>query len=317
MAAFDRPCATIDRRTWIGVALATFGLSGRARGEDAGGPAAVEARAREAKLGPFRSSSSKTFVALGDGPDAFRAKALELCEALAASYRDHFDSRGFGVQLPKEPLTIVTLANAKSYAAFVGEDRGPVIGGHYDLDANWLVMFDFRGDGRDRSDLPGNPEALNSLTLVHEAMHLLTYNTGLLDRRGNVPAAISEGLAIYAEPWRPTSNARNKLGSPNPSRLYALDLARKQGTPWIPVERLLLDDTIFLDKAQQQLAYVESWLLVQTHLGSTTRRARFRDYLDAIRPRRDPLARRDDAAAQLGDLDTLDRDLRKAARWPG
>ena len=37
------------------------------------------------------------------------------------------------------------------------------------------------------------------ITLSHEATHQLTFNTGLLNRKGDVPMCIAEGLAVYGE----------------------------------------------------------------------------------------------------------------------
>ena len=59
------------------------------------------------------------------------------------------------------------------------------------------------------------------------------------------------------------------------------------------------------------LAYAESWLLVYHLMKEPDLLPKFRDYLKAIRPRRDPKNRLDDARAYLGDLDQLDKDLRR------
>ncbi len=48
---------------------------------------------------------------------------------------------------------------------------------------------------------------VNTFTLVHEAIHQLTYNTGLLDRQADVPVAISEGLATFGEHARSPATA--------------------------------------------------------------------------------------------------------------
>ena len=70
----------------------------------------------------------------------------------------------------------------KSYAAFKGEPAGDDEGGIYDVEADRLVIFDAgpgRGAGRTE-----RPCRLNTFTLVHEATHQLTFDTGLLSTRG-------------------------------------------------------------------------------------------------------------------------------------
>ena len=156
-----------------------------------------------------------------------------------------------------------------------------------------------------------NLERINSFTLIHEATHQLTYNTGLLDRQGDVPLAVSEGLATYAELWLP--NGRSVLGAINRPRLKILTQQANQENAWIPLVQLVTEDRVFDDKATEQLAYAESWVFVHYLLKTPEMLPRFRAYLETIRPRRDSSERIGDAKARLGDLDRLDLSLRKHA----
>ena len=72
------------------------------------------------------------------------------------------------------------------------------------------------------------------------------------------------------------------------------------------------DETLRAEPTRQQ-AYAQSWLLVHAFLSSRASLPAFRAYLDAVRGRRDPGFRLDDASAHLGDLDRLDRNLQQAA----
>src|SRR5436305_425890 len=79
-----------------------------------------------------------------------------------------------------------------------------------------LALFDFR-------NVPMNPRAAgqsNLETLTHEATHQLTFNTGLLDRRSDLPFCIVEGLAMYSERRRLTG--RSEPGQINLRRLEEL-----------------------------------------------------------------------------------------------
>src|SRR5262249_21302903 len=147
------------------------------------------------------------------------------------------------------------------------------------------------------SQVVNNPRFANTLSLAHEATHQLTFNTGLLRRRGDVPKCISEGLAMYAEIRSATR--RIPMGKVNDERLRGLAYGQRQGNKWIPVEQLLADDGPIDGEGgsgQQQLAYAESWLLVHWLL-QEPRMAGFREYLDAIRDRKEASHRVEDARA--------------------
>lgn len=308
----SRSGSALSRRRWlIGSVLGTFELAASARG----GPAApadeeaeIRAAGRKAGLAPFRATETEHYLGIGDAPDAFRDQALRICKELAAVYQKHFRDKGFAVVFPGRRLTVVTLKGQASYNAFLGKGAGEAVGGHYDLDTNRLVIFDNRPR---RSDLAAPPGRINTFTLVHEALHQLAYNTGLLDRRADVPVASSEGLAMYGELWQP--NRRAILGQTNRPRLQVLIDHGNKPEDWIPIGTLLADDAPFQDAEEQQLAYAESWVLVHFHLKTPARLPKFRAYLDAIRPRRDGAHRLDDAQAHLGPFDRLDTELRKHA----
>jgi hypothetical protein len=313
------PDPTIDRRTWlVGVAAGCWGLSARAEDPEdpgldpPGEPKAVEDLAATLGLGPFRAGRTTHYLGIGDAPDAFRAQAMEICEAVARDYLAYFRAKGFAVLRPERRLTVVILADADALAAFLGAEPGTAVGGFYDLETNRLVIYDYRSQGRAAAPRAGRA---NTIALVHEAAHQLTFNTGLLDRRGDVPLGISEGLAMFVE-VRPPSG-KSPPGQPNPGRLQGLTLGLRRGLSWIPVDRLIADDGPLAgdaDELAQQLAYGQGWLLVDHLMKDPQRLPQFRAYLDAIRPRRDARHRIEDATQAFGDLDHLDRDLKARAR---
>src|SRR5207253_922227 len=94
-------------------------------------------------------------------------------------------------------LVVVTLADRKSFNAFRGATMSTEVGGYYDRKNNALFVFDHRvaTDGKAVTA----PRYLNQIALAHEATHQLTYNTGMIEREGDVPLAIVEGLAMYGE----------------------------------------------------------------------------------------------------------------------
>jgi hypothetical protein len=286
----------------MGSLAGTLGLAARAEGPKAVADdevARLQEMARKAGLAPFRAVDTADYphyLGVGDAPERQIRGALEVCEALASSYQKHFTEKKFAVAFPGRKMTVVVLAGPKSYAAFLGEDPGAEVGGHYELDTNRLVTFDFQTSAR-----------ANTFTLVHEATHQLTFNTGLLDRDGDVPVCISEGLAMYAETWL---KASPKLGQVNQRRLKQL----REGGNWFPLADLLARDALFDDAATRSAADGESWLLVYYLLRNRDWTDKFRAYLDAIRPRRDAANRLADAEAHFGALSKLETKLRTAAR---
>lgn len=298
----------MTRRKWLtgAVGLASAGWPVRA-GDVASTEESVRRRAGKAGLGAIGTSQTEHYLAIGDAPESFREQAIGLCEKILASYQKYFGSKDFEVKVPARRMTVVPLAGRMSYAAFKGEPVGAEEAGFFDIDEDRLVIFDARGAGGPAGGMTGaDPRRLNTFSLVHEAIHQLTYDTGMLSRTADVPVAVSEGLATYGELWQ---KANPVIGQLNRLRLQVL---RQPGTEWVPVAKLVTDDRVFRDAATVQAAYAEAWLLVHVLLKS--RSAKFRAYLDLIRTREDESHRADDAAKALGDLERLDRDLKKTAR---
>jgi hypothetical protein len=138
----------------------------------------------------------------------------------------------------------------------------------------------------------------------------LSFNTGLLDRVGDVPKCISEGLATYAEVRRPNGRA-GKVGDMNVLRLDVLIAAQKAAKPWYPVATLLTDEKVLEDTETEQLAYAQSWLLM--HYLLNRQPEKLKTYLELIGPRRDTDHRTVDARECFGDLEKLDQELVKYA----
>lgn len=299
-----------SRRRWMaGLALLGFGALGadEAKKKAESTPDAAEvirARAKAVGLKNVRVTESEHYRAVGDARDDFRKGAIDVCESLAATFQNHFHQKKFDVSLPKQKMILVTLAGRKSYGAFKGEAVGDAEGGHFDVGTNRLVMFDFADENQ-----IANAKRTNTFALVHEALHQLTYNTGVLARESDVPVAVSEGFATYGELW---SRARKEIGHVNPFRLA--ELKNPQPTvDWIPVKQLLAEDDLFENEQSEQMAYSEAWLLVYEMMQKPANAKRLRAYLDRIRTRSNPGKRVEDAEDVFGNLDRLDTELKRAA----
>jgi Protein of unknown function (DUF1570) len=323
MIRSDDRCG-VTRRELLGWATASAGLAVLSCGaqrpgtrkkststSEADQSAQIEARAKEVGLTAFRTSHTENFLCMGNAPDSYREAALEICEALSKVFVPHLHDRGFKVAMPSNRLMVVALKDARTYEAFLGEEPGDSVGGHYDLDANRLVIFDFRPGGKEPK--PG-AERLNTFTLVHETAHLLCFNTGLLATDHVPPKCVTEGLATYFEMWRP--KARAGVGAVNRPRLLAVRQASRGEVAWIELSQLFAEDRLFDDAKTEQLAYGQSWLLLNHLLQGPTWQPKLVAYLKAVAT--SPPQSGDDriktAETHLGSLDRLDERIKKDAR---
>ena len=300
-----RESRSISRRTLLLGALASSAF-GAAPFQGNPKLEAIQARGRQAGMEGFDESESKTYVGIGDAAKGFREEALAICESVAADYRKHFTGKGFELAWPKEKLAIVILRGPRSYAMFEAGFIPDAGAGHFDLEENRLVMFDFRGPGAN----PKAPiaEQNNTLALAHETVHQLTFNTGVLDLKADIPLCVTEGLATYGETWRP--HHKGEIGSKNNRRLLGLNQAAQQGKKWIPLATLLADDKLINDEKTEQIAYAECWMFAYKMMKEPARTAKFRAYLAALREKPDPAKRLEIATTHLGDLDKLDKEIR-------
>ena len=306
------PCPPWTRRAWLRSAAAVLAapfLSPRAsravpQDEEEAEITAIRQRAEAAGLGDFEVGRTEHYLGVGNASASFRAEVLPACEGLAADYLKHFDAKKLPAERPPGRMTLVVLASPEDFGRYLGIAAPGEVRGVYDLDSNRLVFCDNRSNG--------GPLAAraNSIALFHEATHQLTFNTGLLDRDGDVPLCVSEGLAMYGEVRRP--DGRIKVGAVNRERLAVLaDLASRGGS-LVPLARLFVEDELLQPPDPGvHVALSQSWLLVKMFLNDRAACKRFGEYLEAIGPRRSSEDRLADVEAHLGNLEDLDRGLKR------
>lgn len=290
----------LTRRAWLSVAAALApSLALGQKAAPSPEEQAVRAQARKAGVKPITARSSAQYLVIGDAPGAFQAEAMRICDGLAKDFLEHFKKKAFEVQSPKERLTVVALSGPKAYAAFLGLAQNEAVGGEYDPESNRLVIFDNRG----RKNAGALVRKANTLALIHEATHQLTFNTGLLDRAKDVPECISEGLAMYAE-VRGRDGSTHTIGDINVERLEQLPGHGQNGGAWFSTEKLLTKRELLESPETAQQAYAESWLLV--HYLISAKLEPFQAYLATLRTRADAKHRVEDARKAFGDLKELD-----------
>jgi hypothetical protein len=289
----------VTRRTWISGVLAT-GFLGAGPDDFAREIEDLRASLKKAGIEKHRHILSDHYVAIGNGTEGFLRSELRDCELIALAYLEHFRARGFDVKAPASRMSIVTLATFQDYEAYLG---GKVHAGNpavYNRKSNRLVVFLGKTPQQDRGNLS------------HEASHQLTFNTGLLEREGDIPRCIMEGFGCYGECYN--VDRRPIPGQRNFARLDTLKQRRRLKTGWIALADLLARDGLFNPGADglavTLAAYAESWLLTHYLMSDPTRLPGFRAYLSAIKGRRLPTTRLDDAKTHLGDLAELESDLK-------
>jgi Protein of unknown function (DUF1570) len=318
----------IDRRNWLRQAAlvgAAFGGVDRTFGQEMAAADRKLSPEQEAELERQRAQSrvqavtrrpllnlqSEQYQAVGDATEAFMKLTLNDCESLAREYLAHYQEQGFDVKRPGRRLTLVIFHDERPYLEFARRFASGVsvyTWGFYSKTENWLVLFDFRNVPQ----IEKGAGHKNVTTLAHEGTHQLTFNTGLLNRRGDAPRAMVEGLAGYSE----TRSFRGPAvpGQINGTRLD--DLAHLQRREkWIRATDLLTDDvaTFGTTLDQSLLAYAEGWLLVYYLMKTPVRLPQFQAYLKTISKRTDKNHRYDDAEKHFGDFERLDQDLRREA----
>lgn len=306
-----------SRRQWLyqastALGLASSGLSTPCRAAES--PAAtgederigkIVEKAKDAGIAPFGVSRSTHYLGVGNAPDEFRREALEVCEALGRVFVKQLRDRGFKIDYPDERMMVVILKDATSYGAFVGGVPMLNVGGHFDMDSDRLVVFDFRPDSA-----PGAART-NTFALVHETTHMLSYHTGLLTLARAPGKCVSEGVATYFEMWRPSGNA--PVGRINQPRLDSIRRASRQdAAEWIDTAKLLTTDVLFDEEKTAEQAYGQAWLLTYHLLSSRSLWPKVVDWFGDLR------AGSDDRVAtlekHLGPIAKLDDSLRRLGR---
>ena len=177
----------------------------------------TETRAEEetALLGPrFRVLSSPRFLLVTDTPDEHARWLLGALEETAERYFTVTQRWGVAVRAPGDRLLCVHFANQADFLLYASTRDGVDarwMGGYYASRRNIVALYDDatgdhfvaalrdarsrpHGERRAAALLAEAREATRAKT-VHEAIHLLAYNTGLQQVGATYPLWLTEGLA--------------------------------------------------------------------------------------------------------------------------
>lgn len=284
--------------------------------------------------------TSKHFVAVGNAERTFMQAQLDRCELLHQEFLHHFRFKGFALRPPTTRLMLAIFANQEGLEAYVEHRTSNTITGVYHPPSNRLVVYDFARNrafvkGKERAEemtKQVNPfervhalgrvfreadelrEEINFSTILHEASHQMAFNTGLLNRDGDLPLWLVEGLATYCEPTE--KGFWKGMGAPNEQRLAGLRRGLKGDWRFLPLRTLVQNDRWLhaanVSDQQILMGYSQSWALVRMLLEEEPRT--LQKYCAALYSRRTGDHRLTDFGESFGDLATLEKRLQEYIR---
>jgi hypothetical protein len=277
----------------------------------------------EHKLPPLQRYESKHFMALSNADEEFTVMRIRNCELIYSMFLDHFYRRGFQVREPGYKMMVAVFDAQTGFEAYIGQRVPATIVGVYHLPTNRLVIYDINRNNlilarreiikaRSRnifSDLDrmrfveteGRKTRevctdVNISTTMHEVAHQLSFNTGLLNREGDVPLWLAEGLACYCESTR--DGAWQGPGEPNPDRTVTLARVLAGRYKYVPLEDLVSSNAWLHEPHLIAAGYAQSWALFRMLMEE--RPEAFRKYLAKVYTRRTDGTRLNDFREAFG-----------------
>ena len=194
-----------------------------------------------------------------------------LLETVYDQYFQFWQKLKVPLQPPDRPLPVVLFQAESEFLAYAGrihpETDFAGVPGFYSVRDNLVLVVDLTRD-RALRDLSAVRKALSDrplqvATVVHEAVHQLSFNSGLQQRFADFPVWYSEGLSLYFEP--PTERSAVLWSRPGQvsGRHHPEFLRLVQDDELsLPLADLLVNDGLFQSGDTAAAAYAESWGLV-------------------------------------------------------
>ncbi len=243
----------------------------------------------------FKVHKTKHYVVVHNTSAAYANWVAQLFERLHRGFYNYWKSQRVRLSQPRFPLVAVVFADRESYLRYaereVGDSAKGMIG-YYNLNTNRMITYDLTGvsglvppnmqipSSRVINQLLSRPQAERTVaTIVHEAVHQISYNSGLQVRLADNPRWLSEGLAMYFESPDFKSQTGWSMGKVNYHNLkgFAMYLPKRPADSLIT---LITDDSRLLSADTAQAAYSESWAL--TYFLMKTKRQNYAAYLQEL-----------------------------------
>jgi hypothetical protein len=243
----------------------------------------------------FQFHRTRNYIIAYDTNIAYAEWVGQLFERLKRGFYNYWHTRRVPLQEPRFPLVAIVFSTKAGFLAYGEREIGSSaqsMYGYYNLNSNRVVMYDLTGlDGLvsrgDRfhsqamvNQILSQPQAERTVaTIVHEAVHQLSFNSGLQVRLADNPLWLSEGLAMFFEAPDLQSPQAWNIGNINYHnlRLFRDYLSRR---PIDSLESLIRDDQRFKEAGKVADAYSESWAL--TYFLMKTRSRQFSNYLKEL-----------------------------------
>jgi hypothetical protein len=266
--------------------------------------------AKKNKLAPPVRYESKHFTALSNADDHFSRLRLNNCELIYHLFFEHFRRKGFNLRTPPARLMVAIFESQTGFEAYLGQKMPLGIVGIYHPGTNRLVVYDI---GTNPAFVAAKGEAIrrgkmihrridekryvdtverlarefrtgaNIGTTMHEVAHQLSFNTGMLNRKADMPIWLAEGLACYCEATE--NDYWLGIGQPNSGRVASIAAALNGHGQLIPLRDLLAWDNWRLTN-NVLVGYAQSWALFKMLMEEKPKA--LRAYLRLIYNRRTP-----------------------------
>lgn len=322
-----------DERAGCHVVCSGFRIERADEGQVRQFAADIKALEQQHKLAPLAKFDSRNFTAWSNADTDFTAMRLRNCEALYYAFFQHFERKGFQLRPPAARLMVTVFDSQRGFEAYLGHKMPNHLVGTYHPESNRLVVYDLNQNhgvlaNKEKALKSGQKIALdvdrvnyvqaverwardactdaNIATTMHEAAHQVSFNCGLLNRRGDMPIWLAEGLACYCEAT--DKGSWQGIGQPNPERLRVLAQVVSGKGKLIPLADLVGPADWRKDGRTLPVGYAQSWALF--HLLMHERPKALREYLKLVHERQTPDHRLTDFRQAFGaDLARLDREL--------
>lgn len=194
-------------------------------------------------------------------------------------------------------VTVYVVSGTNAVESLV---RGDGIAGFYIGRAGGpLAVVPRRSGDGGKNDLSAN------IVLQHEYAHHFMYSSW---PNTAYPGWFTEGFAEFHATAKIDNDGGVILGAPPQYRGYTI-----MSGNWLPLDKLLIAESLKLDGQQRDAMYGRGWLLMHYLIFNKPREKQLGEYLNGLNSGKKPL----EAASVFGDLKQLDRELEryKASRF--
>lgn len=224
---------------------------------------------------PYRVMQTNGYSIVYNTTPAFANWVKGVYLRLNVGFRNFWKNNGIEINKPDVPLCVVIFRTKEEFDAYSISTLGGVQGNalaYYNMQTNQVVMYDLTNSSSIRGGTGGSTSKINALlqqpqaanmvaTIVHEAVHQISFNSGLQTRFGPCPFWLNEGLAMFFEvPDLRSRRGWNGIGKVNQVRLVQLKKMLAADTTGF-FDAVIGSDDRFRKPDEILDAYAEAWAL--------------------------------------------------------